>query len=124
MSDYGVVFIRFRPYAEVEPTHAKEISSAADRISRGKRHANLVDVRGLRYMSKETRDAFARQRSSMVAAIAVLVASSLQQAMGNLYLTVSRPVIPTRLFSSEELAIDWLREQCARADDAARSIAS
>ena len=62
-------------------------------------------------MSKETRDVFARQERSSVSAIALLLESSLQRTLGNLYLNVSHPTIPTRIFTDERLAVLWLREQ-------------
>jgi hypothetical protein len=110
----GIVFIRFREGVDVEPHHAEEIVAAAAQVANGQRHGNIVDVRKLRYMSKQSRDVFARQQRSTVSAVAVVVDSSLQSALGNLYLNVSRPRICTRLFSDEHHAVVWLRQQNER----------
>jgi hypothetical protein len=104
-----VVLVRLRPDVELEPRHADEIVRAAERLCGSTPHGTLVDVRAVRFISHETRQAFARARGRNVRAVAVLVESSLQRTMGNLYLTVSRPTLPTRLFSAEADAIEWLR---------------
>ena len=107
----GIVLIEFREGVAVELQHAAEIIAAAAKLSRGMRHGNIVDVRKLRYMSKDSRDLFARQESSTVSAVAVLAKSSLQRSLGNVYLSVSRPRIPSRLFSNEHDAAAWIRAQ-------------
>lgn len=111
LHEEGIVCIALREGVDIEPRHVDEITAAASSLSQGKRHGNLVDARKLRYLSKETRDVFARQERTSVSAIALLLESSLQRTLGNLYLNVSHPTIPTRIFTDERLAVLWLREQ-------------
>lgn len=106
--------IRFRSGIGVEPDHAEQIIQAAKRVASGARHGNLVDARELTYMSSEARQVFARQDATNVSGIAVLVRSSLQRTMGNVYLSVARPRLRTRLFSDESEATAWLQEQNRR----------
>jgi hypothetical protein len=42
-------------------------------------------------------------------AVALLMGSPVSRVLGNLYLGLNKPPIPTRLFTSEEEAKVWLR---------------
>ncbi len=41
--------------------------------------------------------------------MAMLVSSPVQRMIGNLFVLISRPPYPTRLFKDEESGLDWLR---------------
>jgi hypothetical protein len=44
--------------------------------------------------------------------------------LGNFYLGLNKPLVPTRLFTSEEEAQAWLRSFLPEARDVARSVSS
>ena len=44
-------------------------------------------------------------------ATALLVTSGISRALGNFFLGVTSPRVPTRLFGSEAEALEWLRGQ-------------
>jgi hypothetical protein len=104
----GVLLIRFRAGIGLEPGHVAPIVSAARRLAGSTVHGNLVDVRGLLYIEQEAREAFAAERSSTLSAIAILLNSPLHRTLTNVYLAVSRPAVPTRMFTDEAEAIRWL----------------
>lgn len=71
----------------------------------------LVDIRFIRSISKEARDHFSMKgRTANVSAIALLIHSPVSRVIGNFYLGLSKPTVPTRLFTEEEKAKEWLRE--------------
>jgi hypothetical protein len=50
------------------------------------------------------------RRGDLVSAVALVVATPLSRMMGNFFLTVSKPMAPTRLFDDEASALAWLQE--------------
>jgi hypothetical protein len=46
----------------------------------------------------------------VVSAIALIVGTPLTRMMGNLFLSMSKPQFPTRLFDNEASALAWLQE--------------
>ena len=69
----------------------------------------VVDIRGVRFADRAARDVFAEDLDFEIAT-AIVVESSLSRNLGNLYLRVSRPTRPTRLFGSLEEATQWASE--------------
>lgn len=51
------------------------------------------------------------ERKTNSVADAVIAKSLVEKILGNFYIRVSRPKVPTRLFVKHNLAIEWLRNQ-------------
>ncbi len=105
----GIVLIRIRDGARLEADEALEIVEATTGMVGREQHGNLVDARGMLYISREARQVLARQDRTSLCGVAILVASTLQRTMANLYLGVARPAVPTRMFGNEHEAVAWLR---------------
>jgi len=73
--------------------------------------ANLIDVRNMLFIDSKTRAYAAAQYREHVAGAAIIIDSRISSYFANLFLKFSQPKVPTRLFSNEEEAIKWLREQ-------------
>ena len=70
----------------------------------------LMDIRTARSVTREARALFTgKESAAMFAATALIVGSLLSRAIGNLFIGMSRPAMPTRLFTSEADALAWLR---------------
>ncbi|MBW3546475.1 MAG: hypothetical protein KY428_12910, partial [Bacteroidetes bacterium] len=67
-------------------------------------------VQGIREMKKEARDYLAKEGSKDVIAVGLIAESTAQKLMTNFYLAVSRPTVPTKMFSSEEEAKTFLNK--------------
>ncbi len=71
----------------------------------------LVDLRKIKSITKEARDHFSmRDRKPGVAAIAMVIKSPVSSIIGNFFLGLNKPSVPTHLFVSEIKAIEWLQE--------------
>ena len=89
------------------------IQIVADRINYS-HHTDsycYADIRGIRSVTKEARQHMADEGSRYVIAGAMLVESLLSKTIGNIYLTVSRPPVPIRLFTDKAEAMKWLRQK-------------
>lgn len=73
--------------------------------------ANLVDVRNMLFVDSKTRAYAAAQFRPHVAGQAILIDSKISSYFANIFLKFSQPKVPTRLFTNEQEAITWLKEQ-------------
>jgi SpoIIAA-like len=96
--------------AEVTLEDAKETMTAYLEISKGKRLPLFVDTKEMKFMSREVRLYYASEEAAKVAsAVAIIVGTPVSRVLGNFYLGLSNPHLPSRLFSSEQEALEWLK---------------
>src|SRR6188508_627339 len=102
----GIMLVRVRAGASQRPSDARDNLSVALHETGGTRRPMLVDITKSPPLDAETRHVYSGQ--PLVAgftALALLIeASPLGRMMGNVYLRVARPGIPTQLFTSEDSA--------------------
>jgi hypothetical protein len=72
----------------------------------------LIDIRRAEIISAEVRHYYSGAKlTEWFSAMALLVEGSpLGRIMGNLYLRIARPGIPTQIFNDEDAAMTWLRK--------------
>ena len=89
---------------------ARENLDACAQLAAPDRKPLLVDIRGARPLMPEVRHQYMGDRLDSFGAMGMLVRGSpLGRAMGNVYLKIARPAIPTRIFAQEPKALAWLR---------------
>ncbi len=76
--------------------------------------ANFIDLRDMLFIDSKTRAYAAAQFREHVAGQAILIDSKISSYFANLFLKFSNPKVPTKLFTVEDEAIKWLREQMAK----------
>ncbi len=110
LSEQGILIVRIHRGAQQTAADALENLAATMSVGAGKRRPLLVDITGSPPLDAETRHLYSGK--SLVAgftALALLVEGSpLGPMMGNVYLRVARPGIPTRVFTNEARAHEWL----------------
>jgi hypothetical protein len=95
---------------EVTLEDAKETMAAYLRLNKGKRLPLFVDTKAMKSMSRETRKYYAGEEAAKVAsAAAIIVGTPVSRVLGNFYIGLSNPHLPSRLFSSEDEALEWLK---------------
>ena len=109
--DDGVLFVRIRDGAHQHPSDARENLSVAVSETQGVRRPMLIDITKCDPLDAETRHVYSGQPlvDGFTALALLIEASPFGRMMGNVYLRVARPGIPTQLFTSEASAIEWLR---------------
>lgn len=68
----------------------------------------LCDITDVYYITQGARTYFALQGSLLTQAIAIVCKTTAKQFMAEYFIRVENPVIETRLFSNESLALDFL----------------
>jgi len=114
LNDEGLVIVRINDGARQALEDAQENLAMAVSETHGTRRPLLVDIRQSLPLDADARHHYSGQTLiESFSALALLVeASPFGRMMGNVYLRVARPGIPTRLFSDEAQAMAWLRPHC------------
>jgi len=89
----------------------KKMTQVGDTWNGSRFCANLVDVRNLLFVDSKTREYAAAQYRPHVAGQAILIDSKISSYFANIFLKFSKPKVPTRLFSREDEAMRWLKDQ-------------
>jgi len=110
LGEDGIVRIIHVPGAEVTLEDAKETMAAYLKLNKGKRRPLFVDTKTMKSLAREARKYYAGEEAARVAsAVAIIVGTPVSRVLGNFYLGLSNPYLPSRLFSSEEEALKWLK---------------
>ncbi len=95
--------------AQMDLADAQEAIAATGRVFGGGRGPVLVDSRGLKSQTRAARDHFVSEEAAKVSsAVALLVESPVSRMIGNFFLRQNAHRTPTRLFTLESAAIEWL----------------
>lgn len=113
LRDDGVLEILYEDGAHLTLEDSKLYVEAMGQLIPGGRPAPLlVDFGGLVSQTSEGRAYFAQSEDArrVASKVALLTKSLVSRVLANSYLAIKRPNIPTRLFTSRDEAIAWLRE--------------
>jgi len=81
------------------------------RLCEGTIFPMLSDLRKMKHVDQEARAFLAKPESTVfINAGAFLVNSQLQKILGNFFILIDKPGIPTRLFTDEAEALAWLQQ--------------
>ena len=106
----GVITVRVRAGERQSVADAKDNIAAALELRSGERRAILIDIRDAVPLDAEVRRFYSGTVLADFSAMALLVkANPLGRMIGNVYLRIANTGIPTRLFTNEPTAIEWLR---------------
>ena len=106
----GLLVVRVNAGAAQSLDDAKENLAAAVSQTAGQRRPLLIDIRSAKPLDADARHHYSGQTLvDSFSALALLVeASPFGRMMGNVYLRIARPGIPTQLFGEEPQALKWL----------------
>lgn len=112
----GIVAVRIDCEAVQSVADARENVETAVKLGRPGLRPLLVDIRGCRPLEADTRHFYSGKilNDSFLALCMLLDLSPLGRMMGNLYLRVAKPGIPTHLSMSESEALEWLATHLER----------
>lgn len=106
----GILIVRFLA-KKLDLKTAKSIVLLRKEFSGYKDFAGLADARKVASVSREAREYLSSAEATEgVLAGAILSDSSFSAFLANFFLKVSKPRIPTRIFTDEKKALDWLEQ--------------
>jgi hypothetical protein len=94
---------------DIDLNGARIITQDRLKISNGTTYPCLTDITEVKKVTKEARDYLASDPKHLSAA-AFIVNSSLNKIIGNFFINISKPEIPTRLFMNKKDALQWLEQ--------------
>lgn len=107
----SILFCEYKPEISIDLQVAQRI--VADRIhfQNEKSYPILCDIRGIIDTDKAGRDYLAQSGSVLTKAVALITDQKVSLTISNFYLKISKPSVPTQLFTKEEEAISFLKKQ-------------
>ncbi|MGQ0828236.1 MAG: DUF7793 family protein [Bacteroidota bacterium] len=107
----GIMNFDLKPVDEFTGKDAWEILGAVKEIGSGKKFPNLITTsKGYVAISSEARALSASEPGNIYTlADAIVVNSTAFKLIANFYISFNKPVRPTRLFTSEKEAVEWLK---------------
>ena len=111
LNEEGLLVVRINDGALQSLEDAKENLALAVTETGGQRRPLLIDIRTAQPLDADARHHYSGQTLvERFSALALLVeASPFGRMLGNVYLRVARPGIPTQLFSDDTQAVEWLK---------------
>lgn len=108
--DGQIVVIKFKSTETHTLEDAQQVVSAHNAMSEGRPRPVLADLRQVKVgANKQARNHYASQESAQYkSAMAMVTNSALRRTFGALFLFLSRPPYPGKMFSNEIQARKWL----------------
>lgn len=108
----SILRIRLLDNAEIDIEESKKMQEISISISENQKFVAMIDARAKVSVSKESREwGSTPEAQKNMYAQAIVVNSLANKLVGNFIIQFHKPLAKTRLFSDEETAIDWLKEQ-------------
>ena len=112
LNDRGLLIVRINDGAFQSLDDAKENLAVAVSETQGQRRPLLIDIRTAKPLDADARHHYSGLTLvERFSALALLIEGSpFGRMMGNVYLRIARPGIPTQLFAEEAQALKWLTD--------------
>lgn len=106
----GILIFEYKPNTSIDLELAMRV--VADRIAfQNERQLPVFcDIRGIISTDKAGRDYLAKSGSLLTKAVALVVNENVSRTMSTFYLEVSKPSVPTRIFTVDQEALDYLAQ--------------
>ena len=112
MGSDGIARTKVKLNAEVSLEDAMENSKVVNGFYVNEKFPLLIDARGIKSISREARSFFTTNgRETSTMAFGIIIDSAVSKVVGNFFLGINKPVIPTKLFLNEKAAVEWLLNQ-------------
>jgi hypothetical protein len=110
LEEDGILRAVTDPTAKITLEDAKAHLETIRLLNKGKRHPILADIRQIGAIYREARVYFSSEELAKdVSAVALWVGSPVSRIIGNFLIGMNKLFMPTRLFDSEEKALEWLK---------------
>jgi hypothetical protein len=106
--DNGVLYFIYKNNVKINLEAAKQIVSDRIKMQKGVSYPVFCDMRGIKETDKAARDYLAKEGSTLVKAVGVLIESPVTRIMANFYMSINQPTTPTRMFTDKSQALEYL----------------
>lgn len=111
MGEDGIARTKVKKGSEVKLEHAQENSVVVNSFYVDRKFPLLIDARGIKSITRDARNFFTTNgRATNTLAFAIIIDSSVSKVVGNFFLGINKPAVPTKLFSDDKGAVEWLKQ--------------
>ncbi len=108
LSDAGIMYFQAKPVNKHLIEDAIENINCGKDVARGKAYPAIIDIRKSKFVSAEARNLYISEENSTIKICALLVGSPVSRILGNFFIGLNKTSFPTKIFTKETLAIEWL----------------
>ncbi len=101
-------YVSYKPNTKLDLTAAKTIIEHCTELSGDKIYPALTDITNMPPHDKDVRSYFANEGSHNATANAIVVSNSISKVLANFFLTLNKPIVPTKIFTEPSKAAKWL----------------
>lgn len=111
MGEDGIARTKVKAGSEVVLEDAQENSLVINSFYVDRKFPLMIDARGIKSISRDARNFFTTNgRETNTLAFGILIDSSISKVVGNFFLGINKPAVPTKLFQDEINAEEWLQK--------------
>jgi hypothetical protein len=108
----GILVVVYKKNTVIGLEVAKEITTFCKNYSGDVSYPVLSYIQYIKVISKEAREYFAcKEACEKIIKGAVIVDSGFSRILGNIFLTIDKPAVPSKMFTNKEEAIKWLKKE-------------
>lgn len=106
----GIIQIEIKPNNTLQIVDGKQMVNAFAEVGGGKKYPLLFLAGDFSLASYDARKyASGKEANQYTLASVFVVKNSIQKLMGNAYITFNKPITPTKIMTSEQEAVKWLK---------------
>ncbi len=106
----GIIRQTLKPQVEVKLAEMKEIVAARKKAGQNKKRPYFNDISNIKSINREARNyGTSEEVAKTISAMALFVKTPLSSMIGNFFLGLNKPPYPTKLFTNEKKALEWLK---------------
>jgi len=109
LGEDGILYAKILPKSEITLEDIKEQFKIASKLGNNKRVPFLIDSRGVKFIEREARKFIQEESKKIVTKLAILIGSYISRLIGNFFLGINKNPYPTKLFTSKDNTIEWLK---------------
>ena len=106
---HNILFFKYKPNTSIDLKVAKLVVTDRIHFQGEKTFPVLCDIRGVVNTDKAGRDFLAQSGSMLASAVGLVVDEKVLLTISTFYLQVSKPSVPTQIFTSESSALHYLQ---------------
>jgi hypothetical protein len=107
----GLLVYSYKDGAVIEEADARSTIALGAKLAANGPLPTLVLMSRVRRVAGAAREVFTSAENEQISRqVALVVWSPLSRVIGNFFLGLNKPKFPTRLFTAESAALEWLRQ--------------
>lgn len=107
----GILIMEYKPGLVMNIDNAREMVSDRLKVSNGVTRPLLLRARNFISMDRATMKFYkTKEVVQHVTCAAFILDSALGTLAGNIFLTLEKPLVPTKIFKDEQKALEWLEK--------------